>query len=118
MACSCVFRVGIPDVGLPGGSASDNGDAGRPAARQLGGGDPGRDLVATHEGTGVARDTLTDVNGEFVLSALPSGPYTVKIEVTGFKTMENRGFSSARGRQCGRRSPSRSYLRGDGDGGG
>ena len=58
---------------------------------------PGATVVATHEGTGVARDAVTDVNGEFVLSALPSGPYTVKIEVTGFRTMENRGIQLGAG---------------------
>jgi len=53
---------------------------------------PGATVVATHEGTGVSREALTDANGEFVLSALPSGPYTVKIELSGFKTMHNQGM--------------------------
>src|SRR3954471_1995550 len=53
---------------------------------------PGATVVATHEGTGVAREAVTDANGEFVLSALPAGPYTVKIELTGFKTLENKGM--------------------------
>ena len=53
---------------------------------------PGATVVATHEGTGVSRETVTDANGEFVLSALPSGPYTVKIELTGFKTIRNEGL--------------------------
>ena len=52
-----------------------------------GAGIPGAMVVATHEGTGVAREARTDGNGEFVLSALPNGPYTVKIELTGFKTL-------------------------------
>ena len=58
---------------------------------------PGATVVATHEGTGVTRDAVTDVNGEFVLSALPNGPYTVKIELTGFKTLENRGMQLGAG---------------------
>jgi hypothetical protein len=58
---------------------------------------PGATVVATHEGTGVARETRTDVNGEFVLSALPNGLYTVKIELTGFKTLENRGMELGAG---------------------
>jgi hypothetical protein len=36
---------------------------------------PGATVVATHEGTGIAREAVTDANGEFVLSALPSGRY-------------------------------------------
>src|SRR5688572_19523331 len=53
---------------------------------------PGVTVVATHEGTGVARDSVSDANGEFVLSALPSGPYTVRIELTGFKAISQQGM--------------------------
>ena len=58
---------------------------------------PGATVVATHEGTGVAREAITDANGEFVLSALPNGSYTVKIELTGFKTLEHRGLDLGAG---------------------
>ena len=34
---------------------------------------PGATVVATNEGTGVARDTASDASGEFVLTALPNG---------------------------------------------
>src|SRR6266540_5161529 len=58
---------------------------------------PGATVVATHEGTGVTRDAVTDANGEFVLSALPSGPYTVRIELTGFKATRNQGMQLGAG---------------------
>ena len=58
---------------------------------------PGATVLATHEGTGVTREATTDVNGEFVLSALPNGPYTVKIEIAGFKTLQNRGMQLGAG---------------------
>jgi hypothetical protein len=58
---------------------------------------PGASIIATHEGTGVARESVTDANGEFVLSALPSGPYTVRIELTGFKTSLNQGMQLGAG---------------------
>ena len=58
---------------------------------------PGATVVATHEGTGVARDSVTDANGEFVLSALPSGPYTVRIELSGFKTISQQGMQLGAG---------------------
>ena len=58
---------------------------------------PGATVVATHEGTGVSREAVTDANGEFVLSALASGRYTVKIELTGFKTMRNEGMELGAG---------------------
>jgi outer membrane receptor protein involved in Fe transport len=58
---------------------------------------PGASVLATHEGTGVARESTSDSNGEFVLSALPSGPYTVRIELSGFKTISQRGIQLGAG---------------------
>src|SRR5688572_20011181 len=58
---------------------------------------PGASVTATHEGTGVAREGVSDANGEFVLSALPSGPYTLRIELTGFKTISQRGIQLGAG---------------------
>ena len=58
---------------------------------------PGATVVATHEGTGVSREGVSDANGEFVFSALPSGPYTVKIELTGFKALQNQGMQLSAG---------------------
>ena len=58
---------------------------------------PGATVVATNEGTGVSREGVTDVNGEFVFSALPNGLYTVKVELTGFKALEQRGMQLGAG---------------------
>src|SRR4029453_8072902 len=58
---------------------------------------PGANVVATNEGTGVAREGVTDATGEFVFSALPTGPYTVRIELTGFKTISQRGIPLSAG---------------------
>ncbi len=58
---------------------------------------PGANVVATHEGTGVAREGVSDANGEFVFSALPNGPYTVRIELSGFKTISQRGIQLGAG---------------------
>ena len=58
---------------------------------------PGATVVATHEGTGVSREGVSDANGEFVFSALPAGPYTVKVELTGFKALQNRGMQLGAG---------------------
>ena len=58
---------------------------------------PGASVLATHEGTGVAREGVSDANGEFVLAALPSGPYTLRIELTGFKTISQRGIELGAG---------------------
>jgi hypothetical protein len=58
---------------------------------------PGASVVATHDGTGVAREGVSDANGEFVFAALPNGPYTVRIELTGFKTISQRGIELGAG---------------------
>jgi hypothetical protein len=58
---------------------------------------PGATVVATHEGTGVSREGVTDANGEFVFSALPAGPYTVRVELTGFKTLQQEGMQLGAG---------------------
>ena len=58
---------------------------------------PGATVTVVHEGTGVSREAVTDANGEFVLSALPNGPYTVRIALTGFKGMQTRGMQLGAG---------------------
>jgi hypothetical protein len=58
---------------------------------------PGATVVATHQGTGVPREGFTDERGEFVLSALPNGPYSVRIELQGFKRYTNEGIVLASG---------------------
>jgi hypothetical protein len=62
-----------------------------------GGAVPGASVIATHEGTGVPREATTDERGEFVLSALPSGPYSIRISLTGFKTYTNQGIQLGSG---------------------
>ena len=52
---------------------------------------PGASIVALHEETGVQQHTVTTESGLFVFPSLPVGPYTVKVELTGF-----RGISRAK----------------------
>src|SRR5207249_10259312 len=47
---------------------------------------PGANITATNEGTGITRTSVTDDGGEFTLTALPAGAYTLRIELQGFKT--------------------------------
>ena len=58
---------------------------------------PGASVVATHQGTGVPREAVTDERGEFVLSALPNGTYSIRIELTGFKSYTNQGIALGSG---------------------
>src|SRR3954465_3022345 len=54
---------------------------------------PGVNVVVTHQGTNLTRETVSDARGEFALPALPAGPYAIKIELTGFKTYDSRGLT-------------------------
>ena len=58
---------------------------------------PGASVVATHEGTGVPREATSDERGEFVLSALPAGPYAVRVRCPGSRRLPSRAFNSAPG---------------------
>src|SRR5687768_17015599 len=58
---------------------------------------PGVSVVVTHQGTTLTRDTVSDGRGEFALPALPAGPYTIRIELSGFKTYENRALTLSAG---------------------
>ncbi len=58
---------------------------------------PGVTVTVTHQGTTLTRETVSDARGEFTLPALPPGGYTIKIELSGFKTYENRGLMLSAG---------------------
>ena len=58
---------------------------------------PGVTVVVTHQGTNLTRDTVSDERGEFALPALPAGPYTIKIELSGFKTYNSQGLNLGAG---------------------
>ena len=58
---------------------------------------PGVNVVVTHQGTNLMRETVSDPRGEFALPALPAGPYAIKIELAGFKTYESRGLTLSAG---------------------
>ena len=47
---------------------------------------PGATVVATSPNLQGLRDTVTSVNGDYILSLLPSGTYTVVFELPGFAT--------------------------------
>ncbi len=51
---------------------------------------PGATVVATSQGTGVARDTRTDDTGHYLLPLLPIGVYTIRVEAQGFQTVEQK----------------------------
>src|SRR5437867_3355846 len=48
---------------------------------------PGASVTLTNTGTGLTRIVITDSNGEYTAPLLPTGKYTVKAELSGFKTV-------------------------------
>jgi hypothetical protein len=53
---------------------------------------PGVTLTALHEETGVRQATVTTDAGLFLFPSLPVGPYTVRAELNGFKTVNRPGI--------------------------
>ena len=58
---------------------------------------PGALVTVLNQGTGQSREIVTDATGEFALTALPTGRYTLKIELQGFKTYTNDGLDLGAG---------------------
>jgi len=48
---------------------------------------PGATVTLTHAGTGLVRNVVTDSAGEYTVPSLPTGRYSVKAELTGFKSV-------------------------------
>ena len=63
----------------------------RGAVTDSGGVVPGVTVMLTNEGNGASRDAVSNEQGAYNFSAVPPGTYTVKAELTGFKTFENKG---------------------------
>ena len=53
---------------------------------------PGATVSATHTATGVSRTAFTGETGDYVIENLIPGMYTVKVQLTGFKTQEQQGI--------------------------
>ena len=47
----------------------------------------GAKVIVTNEGTGLTREVMSDSNGDFVVPSIPTGRYTVVVEMAGFKTL-------------------------------
>jgi hypothetical protein len=52
----------------------------------------GAKVTITHVGTGLTRVVKTDANGEYTAPQLPTGSYTILVEMDGFKTSATSGI--------------------------
>ena len=53
---------------------------------------PGVTVTATQTATGLVRTTVTDENGGYILSNLPTGPYRLEVALQGFRTYVQTGL--------------------------
>jgi hypothetical protein len=53
---------------------------------------PGVDVTATQTDTNFTRSTVTDAEGNYVLSNLPIGPYRLRAALSGFRSFEQTGI--------------------------
>ena len=53
---------------------------------------PGVTVTLINEANGASRDAVSNDQGEYNFAAVPPGNYTVKAELTGFKTFENKAI--------------------------
>jgi hypothetical protein len=51
---------------------------------------PGAAIIATSQGTGLARDVKADSAGHYLIPLLPVGNYTVRVDAQGFRSAESR----------------------------
>jgi hypothetical protein len=58
---------------------------------------PGALATLTNQGTGLSREAVSDPSGEFAVTALPTGRYTLTIQLQGFKTYTNDGLDLGAG---------------------
>ena len=54
---------------------------------------PGVTVTVTNEATGIARDTVTGPEGDFVIPTLPPGTYTIAAELSGFQPQTRSGVT-------------------------
>jgi hypothetical protein len=54
---------------------------------------PGATVTATNTGTKAVQSTITDDRGQYLIAGLFPGTYDIKVELSGFKTYDQRGLT-------------------------
>jgi hypothetical protein len=63
----------------------------RGAVRDANGVIPGANVTLTNEGTNISREVVTNEVGQFNFPAVRPGTYTLKSQISGYKTFESKG---------------------------
>src|SRR5215475_5169501 len=54
---------------------------------------PNAQVIATNSATGLARQILTNADGEYLIPALPTGTYSIAVRSGGFKVYSQTGIT-------------------------
>src|SRR5882672_2967446 len=65
----------------------------RGAVRDANGVIPGVAVTLTNEATNISREVVTNDVGQYNFPAVPPGTYTLKAQITGYKTFESKGLT-------------------------
>ena len=87
LAAACVVAVVL---GAVPARAQDTGTVSGTVVDAQGGAIPGAAVTLTDERTGTSRTLPTAAHGEFTFHSVLPGGYTVKVELTGFRSFEKR----------------------------
>jgi hypothetical protein len=87
----CLWRSAVPHSSDRGAQATTGEITGR-VVDSTGNVVPGTTVTARNEGTGFTRVAVTNNTGDYLLTQLPPGRYTVTAELTGFKTAVMEGI--------------------------
>src|SRR6185503_18876214 len=52
---------------------------------------PGATVTAINERTAASRTDVTDAKGDFLFTAMPPGTYAIRVEMSNFRTVEQKG---------------------------
>ena len=86
-----VLLVAVFSVAASRSSAQTFQGSLRGSVRDAQGVVPAATVTLVNEQTKVVRQTVTNVAGEYVFPAVDPGTYTVRTNITGFKTFEQKG---------------------------
>src|SRR3954449_11346877 len=65
----------------------------RGAVRDANGVIPGVAVTLTNEATNISREVVTNEVGQYNFPAVPPGTYTLKSQLSGYKTFESKGIN-------------------------
>src|SRR3954462_14769430 len=79
-------------ITAPAGAQQFTGGV-RGAVRDANGVIPGVAVTLTNEATNISREVVTNEVGQYNFPAVPPGTYTLKSQLSGYKTFESKGIN-------------------------